>query len=244
MEHIDIPLLTKGENKISKQKNGLLSKTGPIKWTNKRDCPPNYEYNEEGWIETAIPYPKVSVTSPTFLSDKYFTSPAILLQNLLAMRFLNNKPHELLLQILLRRFAKHNSYYTNEEIDWVRTQSLSITKISEFPPMDRSILRWDTLWASELGRAQVNKRRVIYFIADIREEMDINKKYKTMPVKEAANTTLYAVKEFWKDRGWSSTDRSSKAILEALEENENATVKEIAEIAGLSLPTVRKYLPR
>lgn len=244
MEQLDLPLLTVGENKVKRTRGDLLSKIGAIKWTNKRDIPRGYNYNEEGWLETNIPYPKVSVTSPAFLSDKYFTPCAILLQNLLALRFLNNKPHELLLQILLRKFAKHNYYYTNSDLDWVRNQSLKITSPREFPPMDRSIWRWDTLWASELGRAQINKRKTIHHISDTREDMNINQKYRTLPVKEAAGTTLYAVKEYWKDMGWNSKLRSRKAILEALEINEEATVKELAAIAGLSLSTVRKYLPK
>ena len=243
MNMTDILLLTQGENQLSTS-TSITEKSGPIKWTNRYDLPPGYIYNEEGWVELPVPYPRVSITSPAFLSNKYYTPIAFLLQNLLAMRFLNNKPHELLLQILVSKFKKHGYFYTPKELEWVRKESLKINSIKDFPPMDRSIFRWETLWSSSMGRAQVNKRKTMHRISDVRENMDISRKYKTKPVKEEADTTLYAVKEYWLDMGWDAKTRSRRAILEALEENENATVKELAETTGYSLPTVRKYLPK
>lgn len=244
MEYTDIPLLTNGLNEIELSLTGIREKAGPIKWTNRYDCPTDYEFNNEGWIETLIPYPKVSVVSPEFLSDKHYTPLAFLLQNLLAMRFLNNKPHELLLQVLIYKFKKHGYFYTEENLEWVREQSLAINTVKDFPPMDRSILRWDTLWSSTLGRAQVNRRKNFNHISDIREYMEISTKYITREVKNTAKTTLYVVKEYWKEMGWSIEDRSRKTILEALEAHENASAKELSAVTGLSINTVYKYLPK
>lgn len=245
MENIEVQLLTQGRNEIKNRPGSLIEKSGPIKWTNKRECPPQHSYNKGGWVQTNRPYPKVSVCSYFYLSERnVFSKVAILLQNLLALRILNNKPHELLLQLLIAKDRKLYVFYEEKDIDWVRTTSLSIDSYDDFPSMDRAILRWDTLWSSELGRAAVNKKRISHHIHDIRDEMDINRKYKTREVREEAKTTLYAVKEYWKEMGWSVKDRTYKAFMEALEEKENATVEELVNLSGLSTSTVYKLLPK
>lgn len=241
---MEIQLRTVGKNVLSTEPGDIINKSGPIKWTNRYDCPPGYNFNEDGWIETDIPYPKVSIISPIFLSNKRYSPIDYVLQNLIALRILNNKPHELLLQVILHKVKKHGFIFPIEVIDDIRERSLSISTYDDFPPIDRSILRWDTLWSNTMGRAQINKRRTFHHISDTRENMTISKKYKTIPIKEEAKVTIYAVKEYWSEMGWSAKDRSKKAILEALEDHEDATVLELSTITGLSLPTVRKYLPR
>ncbi len=237
----EIELKTVGENKITKS---LLPHIGNLKWTNKYDIPKDYTYNEEGWVEVFPPLPKVTVQSPLFLPTHGATKATYLLHNLLALRILNNKTHEYLLQSLISRDRNIGVYYTDAEIDYAREESLLIVDSSMLPKnIHRSILRMDTLWSNELGRAQINSRRVSHHISDIREDMPISSKYKTPEVVEASSTSLYAVKHYWKEMGWNFKDRTKRTIIEALLLEPNATPKELEQHTKLSLRTIYKYLP-
>lgn len=236
------PLQTIGLNKLTKV--SIHDMKSPLLWSNKHVCPEGYTFNEEGWVETTIPFPKISAIPLIFLSKNKWRREQYLLHNLLALRFLNNKPHDLLLSVLLARDKRLGIEYEKEEVTWVVKESLAINSLKEFPVMDRSIYRWDTLWSDSLGRPQINRRRISHFISDVRDDMPIHDKYKSLPVKITAKVSLYAVRLYWKEMGWSATDRTKKAILEALAEDNCATQREISIVSGVSERTIRKYLPK
>lgn len=242
MNNLDLPLLTIGKNTV---KDNILPYTGPIKWTNKHECPPNFFFNEEGWVEIPAPgYPKCSVTSPLYLPKHYGTTSTIFLHNLLVLRFLNYKPHDLLLSILEGAMLNRGFFLSPEEREWVVETSLGIDSLAKFPIMDPAIYYWDTLWSSTLSKAQINAKRRHRDISVVRVNMEINRKYKTPEVKKDAGVSTYAIKQYWKDMGWTMRDRTKKALSEALDSAPFVTQVELARLSGLSLPTIRKYLPK
>lgn len=241
--------------KLSKVKyKSLLDKASTwnkkIKWNNKFDCPPGYNYNEEGWIKTSVPFPKISVC---LLPFKYYKigEYQLLLQNLLALRILNNLPHEQLVLALINRFKQSMFGKTpdREIIEKVTNDSLKITDSSGLPSFDYDVLHFDDIWYSSncsyQGKAQIKVSIRNRTIDDIRDLMPINKKYNTSEVKRETESTTYAMNVYWRDKGLGKIERTISALAEAVTyigDNEYEFNNEnIKEISGLGVTTICKY---
>lgn len=221
-----------------------------IKWTNKFDCPPGYTFNEDGWVKTSVPYPKIHVCLLHYKQTK-LGEYQLLLQNLLALRILNDIPHDQLVLALINRY-KQSMFGKSPEIDVLEqaiNNSLNITDSSGLPKFDHDILHFDDIWYSAEfthgGKAQIKALIRNRTMDDIRDLMPINKKYNNEEVKKETEATNYSMKVYWKDKGLDKKSRTISALAEAItfigdnyfELNNN----NIMEISGLSTATITRY---
>jgi DNA-binding Xre family transcriptional regulator len=115
-------------------------------------------------------------------------------------------------------------------------------------PLD--ILRFDTVWYSRdctlNGRRGILRYMRNLGITMVRETMEIHRKYKTKEVMKDTELSKYAVLEYWKEVGLSTTDRTLAAIVEAklYLQDEVGRIKikqrELAAVSGVALPTIKK----
>lgn len=240
-------------SKINKKYTSILELVDSnkiIKWTNRYDCPPGYMFNSDGWIETSMPFPKITVSFlPHLLSG--LGEYELLLQNLLALRLLNDRPHEELEFAIRNRFkqAYLGRLPDPEVFDKVVEASRLITNTTDLPPICDDMVKFDTIWhnknCSEGGRVSIKKVIRNNYISAIRSMMSIRTKYKTDEVMEETDLSKYAVGAYWKKLGLDSKNRTMSAIVEAIEEVSevglNPTQDVIAEIAGVSIRSIQRY---
>jgi len=224
----------------------LLSKVRSVKWTNRYDCPPGYTFNADGWIETSVPFPKISVS---FLPHLYtrIGEYQLLLQNLLALRLLNDHPHETLVRLLYNR-ATQAAFGRKPDATVfadVVQHSLAIRDYNQLPAFDRDILTMDTIWYSrdftDTGKAAIKRKIRENYISDVRHLMPISKKYKTEEVRAEADITRYAMTAYWKSVGLSAKNRAISSIIEAVEEVGYDDMDMLAVTAGVSVRTIQRY---
>ena len=222
-----------------------------IKWTNKYDCPPGYEYNDKGYVVTKIPYPKVSINFLPYMTTKY-SAVQLLYYNLVALTALNNdKPFEVLLGAIVNR-AKQTYYSKNDVDEDVIQYAVEMYEDVEdiFIAMEElptDILRMDNVWYSRDSEfhhsASVLAEYRMEHIDRVRDFMSIGTKYKTNNVSNASGMSTYLVREYWKKKGLTAKMRTlssvSEAILYLKDNGEDSEDKEkIAEVAKVSLRTI------
>jgi len=234
----------------TKDQQSLLLKIKKVKWTNRYDCPPGYIFNEDGWIETAVPYPKISVNFLPYLFTK-LGEYQILLQNLLALRLLNDHPHKDLEKALWNRYtqSRFGKLPDKDIFKQVVKDSLNITNTTQLPVFDEDILSMETIWYgkdfSEAGKAAIKKKLRNNYIANIRAIMPINKKYKTEEVMQEADISRYAINQYWKLNSLDVKTRTISSIVEAVEdilsEGEVPTLDAISLTSGVSTRSIQRY---
>lgn len=228
----------------------LSDTTKGIIWTNRYDCPPGHEFNDDGWIETIIPYPKITVNILPHLLRR-LGEYQLLLQNLLALRLLNNKPQVELETALRNRFrqAFFGRSVTEEVFQEVIEASKKINETSELPVLCDDILRMDTIWFSkdctEGGRNAIKKKLRNSYISGVRAMMSIATRYKTKEVMDETESSRYAVNSYWENLGLDAKNRTISAIIEAIEEIVDQEVELTQEIisivAGVSIRSIQRY---
>ncbi len=221
-----------------------------IKWTNRYDCPPGYNYNEDGWVKTSVPFPKIQICLLPYKVSR-MGEYQVLLQNLLALRILNNVSHDQLVLALINRYKQSMFGRTpnKETMTQVISDSIGITDSSNLPKFDRDILHFDDIWYgtgfTAGGKAQIKAEIRNRNVDTIRDMMPINNKYDSVKVQQEAEVTKYAMSTYWKERGLDKKSRTISALAEAVTfigdnsiefNNEN-----IKEISGLSVPTICRY---
>jgi len=233
---------------IRSKSGNLLDKVKKIKWTNRFDCPPGYSFNSDGWLETDIPFPKITVNFLPYLISK-LGEYEILFQNLLALRLLNDKPHSELEQAVWNRYiqATFGRQPDKELFEDVVAASRSITSTSQLPIFDADILSMDTIWYNEnfteAGKAAIKKKLRSNYISAVRSLMPINKKYKTQDVMNEADISRYAINQYWKENLLDAKTRTISSIVEAVNYlgNEDLQLKDIADVAGVSIRSIQRY---
>jgi hypothetical protein len=221
-----------------------------IKWTNRYDCPTGHVFNSDGWVETPIGFPKITVSFLPHLVNK-LGEHKILLQNLLALRLLNNLPHDVLEKALINRAtqAMFGRLPDAEVVASVIAESKTITDTSKLPEFSEDILRIDTIWFSrdckESGRAAIKQRIRDSYISDVRSFMPIKTKYKTTEVMAEAAVSKYAVNSYWKTQGLGARERTVAAILEAYHDlgdnGETINMQSLTFTSGTSIRTLQRY---
>ena len=212
--------------------------------------PASYTFNTEGWVETRTPYPKFTVSFLPYLFSK-LGGYELLLQNLLALRLLNNRPHEELEAALRNRYKQANMGRAVDDdiMDKVIEKSRAITDTSALPPICDDILQFDTIWfaydCSAGGRSQIKSIIRNNYIGAIRSMMPVDSKYKTKDVMKEADVSKYSVNSYWKSNKLDARGRTLSAIIEAVEEASdcgvNPTQEVIAKIAGVSVKSIQRY---
>jgi hypothetical protein len=234
----------------TRDKQNLLSKVKRVKWTNRYDCPPGYTFNDDGWIETLSAYPKITVNFLPYLFNK-LGEYQILLQNLLALRLLNEHSHATLEKALWNRYtqARFGQQPDKKVFDLVVVSSKEITNTAQLPVFDENILSMDTIWYSEsfneAGIAAIKKKLRNNYISAIRLLMPINKKYKTTDVMVEADVSKYAVNQYWKENKLDKKARTLSSIVEAVtylsEDADEVSLKSIATLSGVSVRSIQRY---
>ena len=237
-------------SKVKRDRLIGLSSNNKIKWTNRYECPPGYTFNEEGWVETRSPFPKISVIMLPYLLNS-LGEYELLLQNLIALRLLNDFTHEDLELALKYRFkqAFFGRAVKHEVFDAVVKKSRTITDTADLPELCSDILKFDSIWYSRFAlvknTSSIKKRLKINYISSIRDLMPINKKYITKEVMSEAELTKYAVNTYWKTIGLNAKNRSISAISEAVSEisdiGQELTQKTLSEVAGVSVRSIQRY---
>ena len=233
-----------------RKSTSLLSKLKKVKWTNRYDCPPGYSFNEEGWIETDLPYPKITVSFLPYLFNK-LGEYQILLQNLLALRLLNDRTHSDLEKALWNRYTQARFGQTPDKVIFkaVVAASRKITNTSDLPSFDDAILSMDTIWYSkdfsEAGKASIKKKLRNNYISAIRSLMPINRKYKTVEVMDEADVSKYAINQYWKENELDARTRTVSSIVEAVDslkdEDKELTLTNISLVSGVSTRSIQRY---
>lgn len=221
-----------------------------IKWTNKYDCPPAYSFNKDGWVQTIIPFPKISINFLPHLV-KRLGEFELLLQNLLALRLLNDKPHAVLVEALCNRYAQafFGRSVDKEVLRRVVKVSEGINAYTELPVFSEDIVKFDTIWYSKEcslnGRFEIKQLLRNNYISNIREMMPINKKYVTKEVMTEADVTRYAITQYWDINDLTAKNRTAAAIVEAMQEildsGRDLTKSELALLSGVSIRTIQRY---
>ena len=232
---------------------GLLDKARSahvITWTNRYTCPPGYEFNDDRWIETQVGFPKITVSFLPHLVNK-LGEYQLLLQNLFALRLLNDLPHEVLTQALWNRASQAMfGRAPNKKIfDEVVQASIQITEAQELPKFVEDILKIDTIWfakdCKEAGRAAIKQKIRDNYISDVRSFMPVYTKYKTKEVMAEAEVSKYAVNSYWKVQGLGAKERTVSAIMDAYlaitDVGGTATIAKIAIDSGTSIRTLQRY---
>jgi hypothetical protein len=221
-----------------------------IKWTNKYDCPPGYTYNEDGWVKTSVPFPKIHICLLPYKLSK-LGEYQLLLQNLLALRILNNLPHDQIVLALINRY-KQSMFGKNPNkkvMEQVIQDSLSMNDSSQLPKFDYDILHFDDIWYSRNftagGKAQIKAELRNRNVDSIRDMMPIRTKYDNSEVKREAEVTDYAMKVYWRERGLDKKSRTVSALAEAITFIGDNSIEfnnhNITEISGLSMATIGRY---
>lgn len=221
-----------------------------IKWTNRYDCPPGYSFNEDGWVETNNPYPKITVSFLPHLISK-LGEYNLIFQNLLALRLLNDMHHsELELAVWNRSKQALFGREPDERIfkDAVEA-SRKITDTTQLPDFVSDILRMDTVWYAKdcatTGRAAIKAILRHGYISDMRALMPISRKYKTESVMSEGSLTKYAVNLYWKDSELTAVNRTVGALVEAINEindsGDEFTVELMSTISGVSNRSIQRY---
>lgn len=233
----------------------LLETMGSIKWTNLHDCPTGYKWNEDGWVQTEVPYLQVTVNMLPYLLSK-LGEEEILYQNMLALRYLNTKGVDELKKALTYKFRM--SYFRQPDtvvLNNAVVKAYRIDCLSEvISVLNRDIFAFYDIWYSTEctvhGRKQIQSIIRQEYIERSRNLMPICSKYKTQEVMEFADVSRYAVDLHWKMTGLDKTTRTGRAIGEAFEELMqkhgmfDITQQMIADTAGVSVRTLQSHLTK
>lgn len=232
---------------------GLLDKARSahtITWTNRYTCPPGYEFNDDGWVETQVATPKITVSLLPHLINK-IGEYQMIFQNLLALRLLNTVDAPILIDALWNRATQAMlGRQPNKKIfDDAVQAAMEIESADNLPEFVEDIVRMDTIWFSktcrEKGRAAIKQRIRNRYISDVRSFMPVRTKYKTKEVMLEAEVSKYAVNLYWKDQYLGASARALAAVTEAytdlLNNNENVTLSVLAQRAGISTRSLQRY---
>lgn len=233
----------------------ILTTIGKVKWTNSHDCPTGYEWNEDGWIQTDTQILQVSVNMLPYMLNK-IGEQQLLYQNLIALRYLNNKGRVELTQALDYKFKM--SYFKSVDPKLLKeavAMAYDVTDLNSILiTLSKDIFKFHDVWYSRdctfTGRKQIQALIRQEYIERSRELMSIGTKYKTEEIMNFADVSKYAVDKHWKLIGLDKTSRTGRAIAEAvellLESNElvNITQEMVAEIAGISRRTLNTHLQK
>lgn len=225
--------------------------SGPIKWTNKYDCPPGYVFNSKGYIITQEVYPKIWVSTLLHL-DGIYTPTTLFYYNLLALYYLNpNKPFTAIKAAVYNRIQRSRRYSKPipPEIieDAIKLYNLFEGDISEELPEE--FCKMETIWYSDECEVQntlaVMRLRTFSYMDDIRDLMKISGRYKTAEVSKHTNQPAHTVRRYWKKRGLTPAYRIANAIIDADtyfmgKGIDNPTQKRLSEVSGVSIPTIRR----
>jgi hypothetical protein len=233
--------------------NSIIEHSAPIKWTNTNDCPNGYEWNDEGWVQTNEPHLQVKVNTLPYLLSK-LGEYNLIFQNTIALRYLNPHPKSIILKVMQRKFMQSYMRYPEEDLltDAVDA-AFEVENIRDVLSwVSKDIFSFQDLWFSVdctfTGRKQLATILKQRYIESCRSIMPINSKYNTKGVMDFTSTTEYAVKQHWKMTELDANTRTGRAILEAIEQiqimnpDEKLTQTKIAEVAGLTVRTVRTHL--
>jgi len=223
-----------------------------IVWSNRYMCPTGYTFNDEGWVVTDIPFPKIGVSIFPHHLSKY-SIMTLFAYNLLALVLLNPdvKIRDLATVLSGRVHAAIGHRMGSADIKEAITLVSNIDSIKDVTSIPEDIFRWDTIWYDRDTlpggkRVIVQKLRDKYITA-VRDVMEIRKKYKTKAVATEADVSLYAVRKYWDNNQLSTKHRTVAAIVEAklkLEYDDkinNPTHKQLSDIAGVSINTLVAY---
>jgi hypothetical protein len=240
--------------KINSNSSSLLEKIDnsnkSIKWTNRYDAPPGYSFNDSGWVQTVVPFPKITVSFLPHLVRK-LGEENVLIQNLLALRLLNDLNHAVLESALSNRYKQAFLGKDCDEEIWQRVVhvSRSITDKENLPVFDKEILTMDDIWysrdCSEGSKASIRKLIRQNYIDNVRSLMPINRKYKTNEVMLDADVSKYSVNEYWRKNALDAKNRAmsaiSEAIIDLIDRNVRLDQSSIAALAGLSVRSIQRY---
>jgi hypothetical protein len=240
------------ENKVMKRRsasNHVASLSGDdapnIKWSNKYDCPDGYVFNEDGYVITSVPYPKMGVSiAPWQLRE--LTPLALFSWNLVVLMLLNPG-----LDIEYLSSHLNSNMYNNigrrlayDELEKGINNAMSIRTLEDLKGIPTYIFKFDTVWYEK--NSTIKSVRDVIRIRDAetidiaRDMMEINKKWKTSEVSIYTDRSQYVIRNYWKQRGFSTTDRTIAAIVEASdyitrEMEEDMDRKLLSEVAGVSI---------
>lgn len=223
----------------------------PIRWTNKHTCPEGYEWNKDGWIQTEVPLLQVTINMLPYMLTRY-GEYKVLFQNLVALRYLNDKPSHVLISTLKNKFRV--SYYRDpyeEEFNKAVKDAMNVGSIEEIKNiLIKDIFTFYDIWFSHdctmEGRKQIQAIIKQDYIAKSRNLMSISSKYITEKVASFADVSQYAVKKHWSELEFTKKDRTYGAVVEAIEyiknNEEELSLKHIADVAGVSVKSIRNLI--
>ena len=221
-----------------------------IKWSNKYCLPPGYEWNDEGYVITAVPYPYIRVAIGrmfSFLMRKLGVKE-YLRQNLIALRLLNEDVPSLVIGGRLKVALRNAGL--NPDCKLIDELVEKVYALDRVPALSPSILTWRSTWFNEDCKydtvSQVLKAENSGKIDADRDLMKIHEKYVTECVAEFTGFSRRRVDAYWKEKEWTKKDRTLFSIEEAYQElshNSIAPTKaRVAELAGVSTRTYERIL--
>lgn len=239
-------------NKLNKQ-GDLIKASGPLRWTNRYDCPPGYSYNEEGWVKTPTDFAKLSVKIFPFMLNVY-TVEELIFYNLLVLHALNPDKHIDTLSTAIRGRIKQAFGPIVELSEDILRRAINrfntvLDEGNPFEYLTTDFLTAENIWYSK-GAVVNNISSIKYLIKEdaitkMRDIMAIRRKYKTNEVMKDTEYSRYTINKYWKRMNLSATDRSINAVSEAMLELAESgigipTTAQLAEISGVSFPTALK----
>lgn len=240
------------ENKVIKRRSAsnhtALSRSDVpnIKWSNKYDCPDGYVFNEDGYVITSVPYPKMGVSiAPWQLRE--LTPLALFSWNLVVLMLLNPE-----LDVEYLSSHLNSNMYNNigrrlayDELEKGINNAMSVRTLEDLQGIPAYIFKFDTVWYER--NSTIKSVRDVVRIRDAetidiaRDMMEIDKKWKTSEVSIYTDRSQYVIRNYWKQRGFSTTDRTIAAIVEASDYitremgGESMDRKLLSEVAGVSI---------
>lgn len=233
--------------------SNMLDMLGSIKWSNAKDCPAGYSWNDEGWVITEELHMRITFNMLPFMLSQ-LGMYQVLFQNALALRCLNNKQADIIKVLVKYRF-KNSMLFEPDEItlDKAIDDAFNVEDIpSILPLLSDKIFAYKDVWVSNDCTNDIRRKagRIIRgrYLDDMRSFMTIDTKYKTKDVAEFSEESIYAVKCYWEDTGLTKKLRTVHSVLEAVEylaqEGVKITQESIAIVAGISIPTASKLVDR
>ncbi len=224
-----------------------------IKWSNKYECPSGYNFNDDGYVITDLPYPKMGVSIQPW-QLRVLSPETLFTYNLLVLMLLNpdNDLGSLGEALSGNMYNNTKIHFGNKAIDFAISRVKEITNLEDVKGIPRYILHFTNIWYSK--DSSIKSVRDIVRIREnetidiVRDMMPIHGRWKTKQVSEYSEYSTYKIRNYWRERGFSTTDRSIAAIMEAndflIRDSgiSKPTQVQLAEASGLSRMSLRNNI--
>lgn len=236
---------------LSSSAKSIIKASGPIKWTNRYDCPPGYIFNDMHYVVTNTKFVKLWANTAPHMFSMY-TVAELLYYNLLILTTLNpDKPFHTILSAT--KYALKDSIFSKTDIptDVVNTAVERYTNFEGniLEELNKDFYRLDDIWYSEDSDITTTLQ-IVYLIKEeaidrTRDLMSIATKYKTKDVSSLTAYSMDIIRKYWKHRGLTTTLRTLNTVSDAYmylkrKGISSPTLVEVAKIAGLSTKSVSK----